>query len=88
VPAHNALSCQDVSGKARYSRVATSTLLTWPSPMWFFFISKYQVGTKRNPFQVRRCSEGKGKGNGGNGEAIRKGPAALLPTVENSYGAV
>jgi hypothetical protein len=28
VPAHNALSCQDVSGKARYSRVATSTLLT------------------------------------------------------------
>jgi hypothetical protein len=52
----------------------------------FFFISKDQVCIKRNPFRVRRCSEG--KGDGGNEEAIRKGPVALLPTVDNSHGAV
>jgi hypothetical protein len=40
----------------------------------------------KNPFRVRRCSEG--KGDGGNEEAIRKGPATLLPAVENSHGAV
>jgi hypothetical protein len=32
------------------------------------------------------CSEG--KSDGGNEEAIRKGSAALLPTVENLHGAV
>jgi hypothetical protein len=48
-----------------------------------FLISKDQVCIKRNPFQVSRCSED--KGDGGNEEAIRKGPAALLPTVENTF---
>jgi hypothetical protein len=32
------------------------------------------------------CSEG--KSDGGNQEAIRKVPAALLPAVENSHGVV
>jgi hypothetical protein len=51
-----------------------------------FFISKDEVCIKRNQFLVRRCSEG--KGDGGMEEAIRKGLAALLATVENSYAAV
>jgi hypothetical protein len=51
-----------------------------------FFISKVQVYIERNLFQVHRCSEG--KSDGGNEEVIRKGPAALLPTVENSHGVV
>jgi hypothetical protein len=40
-----------------------------------FFISKDEVCIKRNPFRVHRCR--KGKGDGGNEEAIRKGPAAF-----------
>jgi len=39
-----------------------STILTWPSPMWLFFISKDQVCVKRNQVWVRRCSEGKSDG--------------------------
>jgi ribosomal protein L39E len=53
------------------------------SPHVTFFISKVQVCIKRNLFRMRRCSEG--KGDRGNEEAIRKRPAALLPTVENSH---
>jgi hypothetical protein len=41
---------------------------------------------KINPFRAHRCCEG--KGDGGNEEAIRKGPAALLQTVESFHGAV
>jgi hypothetical protein len=52
----------------------------------FFFISKDQVCIKKNLFRACRCSEG--KSDSGNEEAIRKGPAALLPTVENSHGVV
>jgi hypothetical protein len=48
-----------------------------------FFIFKVQVCINRNPFQFCRCSEG--KSNGGNKEAIRKGPAAFLSTVKNSH---
>jgi hypothetical protein len=51
-----------------------------------FFISKDQICIKRNLFRVRRCSEV--KGDGGNEEAIRKGPTALLQTVENLHEAV
>jgi hypothetical protein len=47
------------------------------TPRVTFFLSKDQVCNKRNPFPVRRCSEG--KSDGGNEEAIRKVPAALLP---------
>jgi hypothetical protein len=35
-----------------------STLLTSPSPMRLFFISKDQACIKRNPFWVHRCSAG------------------------------
>jgi hypothetical protein len=39
----------------------------------------------KNDIPSRKCSEDKSdRGNG----VIRKGPAALLPTVENSHGAV
>jgi hypothetical protein len=41
---------------------------------------------KRNLFRVHRGSEG--KDDGGNEETTRKGPAAMLPTVENLHGAV
>ena len=51
-----------------------------------FFISKDQVSFKRNQVRVRRRSEGKSEGS--HEQAIRGRPAALLPTVEDSYGAV
>jgi hypothetical protein len=52
------------------------------APCDFFLFPKIKSALKG----VRRCSEG--KGGRGNEVAIRKGPAALLPTVENSHGAV
>jgi hypothetical protein len=33
---HKRTVCQDVCGVAQDPHVGTSTLLTWPSPMWFF----------------------------------------------------
>jgi len=54
--------CQDIFDKAQDHHVGTYTILTWPSPMWLFFISKDQVCVKRNQVQVQRCSEGKSDG--------------------------
>ena len=45
---------QDVFDEAQDHRVWTSTVLTWPSPMWLFFISKDQVCIKRNQMQQRQ----------------------------------
>ena len=54
--------CQDVIDEVQDHHVGTSTLLTWPSPMWLVSISKDQVCVKRNQVRVRRCSEGKSGG--------------------------
>ena len=51
--------CQDVFDKAQDHHVGISTVLTWPSPMWIFYISKDQVFVKRNQVQVHRRSEDK-----------------------------
>jgi hypothetical protein len=84
-PAHNALSVKTFLAKHKIPMLEhppySSDLATCD-----FFYFQDQVCIKRNPFRVRRCSEG--KSDGGNEEAIRKGPAALLPTVKNSHGAV
>jgi hypothetical protein len=84
-PAHNALSVKTFLAKHKIPVLEHPPYSPDLAPC-NFFISKDQVCIKRNPFRVRSRSEG--KGDGGNEEAIRKGPAALLPTVENSHGAV
>jgi hypothetical protein len=43
--------CQDVSGKAQDPRVGTSTLLTWPSPVWLFLLPKIKSALKGTHFE-------------------------------------
>jgi hypothetical protein len=85
MPAHNALSVTTFVAKHKIPVLEHPPYSRDLVPC-DFFISKDQVYIKMNPFRVCRCSEG--KSDGGNEEAIRKGPAPLLPTVENSHGAV
>jgi hypothetical protein len=85
-PAHNILSVKMFLVKHKIPMLEYPPYSLDLAPCNFFFISKDQVCIERNPFQVRRCSEG--KCDGGNEEAIRKGPAAMLPTVENLHGSV
>ena len=54
--------CLDIFDEAQDHRVRTSTILTWPSSMWLFFISKDQVCVTRNQVLVHRCSEDKSNG--------------------------
>ena len=85
-PAHNALSVKMFLTKHKI------TVLVHPphSPdyltMWLFFICIDQVCFTRKQVRVRRCSAG--KSDGAHESAIRRRPAALLPTVEDSHGAV
>jgi hypothetical protein len=84
-PTHNALSIKTFLAKHKIPVLEHPPYSPDLAPC-DFFISKDQVCIKGNPFRVRRCSED--KSDGGHEEAIRKGPAALLPTVENTHGAV
>jgi hypothetical protein len=85
VPAHNALSVNTFLAKHKIP-VLEHPPYSPDLASCDFFIPKDQVCIKRDLFRDHRCSEG--KGDGGNEEDIRKGPATLLPTVENSHGAV
>jgi hypothetical protein len=84
--AHNALSVKMFLAKHEIPVLEHPQYSPDLAHVTFFFIFKDQVCIKRNLFRVRRISEGKGEG--GNEEVIRKGHAVLLPTVENSHGAV
>jgi len=43
--------CQDVFGKAQDHHVGTSTILTWPSPMWLFLFPKIKSALKGTGFK-------------------------------------
>jgi hypothetical protein len=85
VLAHNALSFKTFLAKHKIPVLEHPPYSPDLAPC-DFFISKDQICIKRNPFRVHRYNED--KSDGGNEEVISKGPAALLPTVENLHGAV
>ena len=79
--------CQDVFDEAQDHRVETSTILTWPSPMWLFFLfPKIKSALKGTRFES--VDAAKAKAMELMNELPDDGPAALLPTVEDSHGAV
>ena len=43
--------CQDVFDKAQNHRVGTSTVLTWPSPMWLFLFPEIKSALKGTRFE-------------------------------------
>jgi len=86
VPAHNALSVKTFLTKHKITVLEHPPYSPDLAPCDFFFISTDQVCVKRNTVRVRRCSEG--KSDGVHEYAIRRQPAALLPKVEDSHGAV
>lgn len=84
-PAHNAI-CEEVLGEKRHSSDGTSTVLAGPSTVRLFSLPKSQVCAQRNQVRVRGCSESKSDAT--LEQHNTRGPTALLPTVENSHGAV
>ena len=85
-PAHNALSVKTFWTKHKIIVLEHPPYSPYLAPCEFFFISKDQAWVKRNQVRFRRCSEG--KSNGAHEQVVRRRPAALLPTVEDSHGAV
>jgi len=61
-------------------------VLSGPSTVWLYFLPENQVCAQRNQVGVRVCSESKSDAT--LVQLNTRWPAALLPTVENSHGAV
>ena len=72
------------------SCIGISTVFTWSSPVWFFpepeDLKKKLRRSKRNQIRVGSCSEE--KSDVAYVRPLRKGPLALLSTVDNSYEAM
>lgn len=82
---HRAI-CEEIFGEKQHSSNGTSTVLAGPSTVRLFSLPESQICAQRNQVRVRGCSEKKS-------DAIveqhnTRRPAALLPTMENSHGAV
>jgi len=78
--------CEEVFGEKQHSSDGTYTVLSGPSTVRLFSLPENPVCAQRNQVRVRGCSENKSDAT--LEQLNTKLPAALLPTVENSHGAV